>query len=97
MGQKNQAKPNQTKLENDSQTGKQNKPLNSSPKYHRVCFVLAVYCRACGLPLSVACRSSETALEKTNFSFASSYQLEIASELGMKGCVYFPSQTWDPI
>ena len=39
------------------------------------------------LPLSVVSFPSETPLEKTTFSFASGYQLEMASELGMWGLV----------
>jgi hypothetical protein len=33
----------------------------------------------------MVCIQSETQLNKTNFSFASGYQLEIASGLGMDG------------
>lgn len=44
-------------------------------------FVLAIYFWAWGLPLAVVCTTSETLLEKTNFSFASGYELEIASVL----------------
>lgn len=36
-------------------------------------------------------------LEKTNFLFASSYQLELAFGLGMWAWVHFPFQHWDPI
>lgn len=35
-------------------------------------------------------------LEKTNFFFVNTYQLQIASGLGMVTCVYF-SQGWEPI
>lgn len=44
-----------------------------------------------GLALKV-CFPSETPLEKINFSFASGYQLEIASGLGMEAYIHFPSQ-----
>lgn len=50
-----------------------------------------------GLPLSVACVSSETRSERTNFSTVSSYQLEVASGLGMGGLVSTsPLGTGDP-
>lgn len=41
--------------------------------------MLAIYCWARGLPLSVVCIPNE----KTNFPFVRDYQLEIASPLGM--------------
>ena len=36
-----------------------------------------------------SCFPSETLLEKTKFSFASGYQLEMVSGLGMRACVHF--------
>lgn len=36
-----------------------------------------------GLPLRVLCNPNETLLEKTGFSFASGYPLDLASELGV--------------
>lgn len=36
-------------------------------------------------------------LEKTIFFFVNTYQLQIASGLGMVTCVYFLSQGWEPI
>lgn len=47
-----------------------------------VCFVLTIYCWARGLPLRVTCFSSETLLEKSEFSLASDYQSETTSGLG---------------
>lgn len=35
--------------------------------YYCVCFVLANYCWACSLPLTVVCRLCETSLEKNCF------------------------------
>lgn len=66
-------------------------------KYQWVHFVLAAYCWPWGLSLSVVCVPRETPLEKMNFSFVSSYQLEIASRLGMVVFANFPSQYWNPI
>lgn len=48
-----------------------------------VCFVLTIYSRAWGLPLRMICFPSEISLEETIVLFASDYQLEIASGLGM--------------
>lgn len=57
-----------------------------------VCFVLTMYCWARGLPLRVFCTLSKTPLQKNKFSFASRYQLEIASGLVIGTYAYFPSQ-----
>lgn len=38
---------------------------------------------------------SETPLEKANFSFAGSYQSEIAFRVGMRASVHFSSQNWN--
>lgn len=46
-------------------------------------FLLVIDCWDCRPPLRVVCFSSETPLDKAGFSFASSYQLYIASELRM--------------
>lgn len=54
-------------------------------------FPQAIDCLACSLPLKVVCFPSETPVEKTQFSFASGYWLEIASELGMGLCLFFLS------
>lgn len=54
--------------------------------------MLDIYCWAWGL----VCIPSETLLEKSKFSFVASYQLEIASDLGMAVSVHFPSQSWGP-
>jgi hypothetical protein len=48
------------------------------------------------LPLKVVCFSNETALEKTKISFASGYQLEIASGLEMETCVHFSVHQEEP-
>ena len=49
------------------------------------------------VPLRIASFPSETPLEKTKCSFASGYQLEIASGLGMEVCAHFSFKLWDPI
>lgn len=49
----------------------------------RVCFALAIYSWACGLPLSVLYIACETPLEKTNSSFANGCQLAIPLEWGL--------------
>lgn len=49
------------------------------------------------LSLKVGCIPSEPLLEKTTFSFASAYQLEVASELPMGTCVYFLVLCWDSV
>jgi len=48
-------------------------------------------------PISVVCFPGESPLEKTNFSFESGYQLDIASLLGMRVCVHFPFYLQDSI
>lgn len=48
-----------------------------------------------GLGLKVLCIPRETPLEKTNFSFMSGCQLEIASRIGTEAHVHLPSQHWD--
>jgi hypothetical protein len=55
-------------------------------------FLLAIHCWARSLPFRVFVSRSETPLDKTKFSFASCYQLEIASGLGMGACVHFSFQ-----
>lgn len=74
-------------------------------KSPRSSFVLAAYCWAHSLPLGAVCFPRETPLKKTNFSFASGYQLMVASGLGMGGgcppllpTVGLPSSTdpWGP-
>lgn len=65
-----------------------------SPSYY---FVPALYSWAWSLLLRSVCIPNESALEKTNFSFVSNYQLATASVLGMGTCVYFSSQHWDLI
>lgn len=62
-----------------------------------VCFVFVIYCWVWGLPLRMVCTPSNTPLEKTNYSFARDYQLEIDSRLGMGSCVHFFFQCQDPI
>lgn len=52
-------------------------------------FLQAIYCWASSLPLKVLCFASEIPLDKTKFSFASCYQQESASELGMGICLLF--------
>lgn len=42
-------------------------------------------------------RTQWESLEKTNPSFESRYQLEVASVLGVGACVHFPSQSRNPI
>lgn len=59
---------------------KQNK---TPPKIPLGLFRVSLPLLGTGLPLSVVCTPSETLLEKTGFSFVSSYQLEIAPVLGM--------------
>ena len=49
-------------------------------------YFLAIYCWAYSLPLRVVCFPSEMPLEETKFSFASGYQLEMTSQLGMGMC-----------
>ena len=58
--------------------------------------LLAIYSWAYSLPLRVVCFPSETPLEKTKFSFASGYQLEIASGLGMGRVSTSPLSTGTP-
>lgn len=70
---------------------RQNKVLT----VHWVGFMLTIYCWAQGLPHTVVCISSETPLEKTNFPFVNGFQLKTASVLGIRTCVYFPSQYLD--
>jgi len=59
--------------------------------------VLPIYCWPWCLLLTVVCLFSESLIEKTNFSFPNSCQLETASELMVEARVQFPSQSWDPI
>jgi hypothetical protein len=66
-------------------------PRDNLQKCHWVCFVWVW-----SLSLSVVCIPSETLLEKKIASI-SSYQLDIASGLGMGVFVYFPFQHWDSI
>ena len=40
-------------------------------------------------PTLKCCFPSETPLEETKVSFASGYQLEITSGLGMRSCIHF--------
>lgn len=47
--------------------------------------------------IEVVCIINETLLGKANFSFVSSYQLEIAYGLGMWAHTHFHSQLWDHI
>lgn len=62
-----------------------------STKHHRVHFVLATWCWAWNLPLTVVCIPGETALETTSFFFFSNtYQLPWVSWLGMGDHVLFP-------
>lgn len=60
-----------------------------------LCFVF--YYRPLILATRVICIARETPWETTNLSFASTYQLEIASGLETKACVHFLTQCWDPI
>lgn len=70
-----------------------------SPKLSLSLF--SVHCLLMGMdppnphPFSVVCVPSETPLGE-KFSFVNAYQLEIASDLGIGACIYFPSQHWDP-
>lgn len=66
----------------------------SLQKYHWVSFIFTLYCWACGLPLSLVYIPSETPLQKIYFCFASWCQLQMASWLGLRACVYFPSRWW---
>lgn len=54
--------------------------------------LLVIYCWVWGLALRVICIPGEILLEKMSFSFVSSYQLEILTELRMRAFVSFPSQ-----
>lgn len=47
-------------------------------------------CPKCGL------YTQGDSLEETNFFLARSCQLEIDSLLGIRACLYFSSQCWDP-
>lgn len=44
------------------------------------------------LSLRLACFPNKIHLDKTKFSFADGYQLEITSGLGARACVHFSSQ-----
>lgn len=70
---------------------------NNLQRCHWICFVLVISGWAWALPLRVVCIHSETLLDKTNFSFSSSYKLERDSELGVGAHVYFSLEYWDPI
>jgi hypothetical protein len=59
---------------------------------HCFCFPLAVRRQSCSLLLRTVCFLRETALEKTESSFASVYYLEIASGLGKGSCNHFSFQ-----
>lgn len=56
---------------------------------------MVIYYWAWGLPLSLICTSSEISEENIFFSFLGSYQLDLASELGLGAPVHFPSQHWN--
>ena len=66
-------------------------------KCQQVCFVLVIYCWAWVLTWNVIFIPSKHPLEKTKFCFARSYQLEMASWLGIGAHAYFSSQHWDPV
>lgn len=60
--------------------------------------MLAIYCWACGLSLSLICMHSETSFKKKNiFYFEGGCHLEIDCELRMAVFTHFPFQRWDPI
>lgn len=69
--------------------------MRQKPPKYATAFILC--CWAQGQLLHVVCISSETPLEKTILSFASGYQLEIASWLGIGACVHFTSEHWNLI
>lgn len=58
--------------------------------------MLTICCWAWGLPLNVVYLPCETPLEKTNFSFANSCQLEITSWLGMGAVSSYPLSAGAP-
>lgn len=58
--------------------------------HYWVHFILAVYCWAWGMSLSMIYISSEISLEKTSSFFESSWQLEKTFRLGMWAHVHFP-------
>jgi Na+-transporting methylmalonyl-CoA/oxaloacetate decarboxylase gamma subunit len=55
-------------------------------------FLLATYFWGMGPILRVVCFPSETPWEKTKFSFAHGFQLNIASGLGIGADIYFSLQ-----
>lgn len=59
-------------------------------KCHKVSFMLAISSWVRTLVLIGDCISSQTTLERTNFSFLNDYQLVIASEIGICTCTHFP-------
>lgn len=69
-----------------------------SQNYHLLCFMLAIFCWAWGLLLSVCFFlypvHNVSSLEKTNFSFACGCQQKKAAGLEMGSCVYVHSQRW---
>jgi hypothetical protein len=60
-------------------------------------FSVGISSWAHSLPLRAVCFPSESPLEETNFSFASVYQLEMASELGTGACVHLTVHLHDSI
>lgn len=89
-----QTKHCETKNNPQKQRKKQDKINYQQYKLQKwVGFVLAIYGRSMGLPLSRHYIHSEILLEKTKFFLVSIYQLG----LGMGICVCFSSQHWDPI
>lgn len=83
-------KPNKTKTWKDI-------IFKETTKNCWVHFVLTVNCWAWDLAIRLVCILSETPLEKTNFSFVSNYQLDIASVLRMEAYVYFFYLNFNPM